>query len=77
MDFLYPLTQLTANKSATVHSLICGGEMRRRLQDIGITAGTRIQCLQKSPYGDMSAYFIRGAVIALRFEDARNILVYN
>ena len=77
MDFLYPLSQLSANKSATVHSLICGGEMRRRLQDIGIIAGTKIQCLQKSPYGDMTAYLIRGAVIALRSEDAGNILVYN
>lgn len=77
MDFLYPLTELTANKSATVHSIICGGEMRRRLQDIGITDGTKIQCLQKSPYGDMTAFLIRGAVIALRSEDAENILVCN
>ena len=77
MDFLYPLTELTANKSATVHSIICGGEMRRRLQDIGITDGTKIQCLQKSPYGDMTAYLIRGAVIALRSEDAENVLVCN
>ncbi len=77
MDSLYPLTDLKTNHSATVHSLLLGGSMRRRLQDIGIIEGTRVECLQESPCGDMAAYLIRGAVIALRSEDSSNILVSN
>jgi len=34
-----------------------------------------VEALQKSPSGDPTAYFIRGAVIALRSEDAGKILV--
>ena len=49
--------------------------MRRRLQDIGLIEGTRVECLQKSPSGDPVAYLIRGAVIALRTEDSEKILV--
>ena len=49
--------------------------MRRRLQDIGLIEGTDVECLQKSPAGDPVAYYIRGAVIALRSEDSQNILV--
>ena len=51
------------------------GAMRRRLQDIGLIEGTDIECLQKSPAGDPIAYYIRGAVIALRSVDSGNILV--
>ena len=43
--------------------------------DLGITEGTRIQSLMRSPAGDPTAYIIRGAVIALRNKDAAHILV--
>ncbi|HZK28267.1 MAG TPA: FeoA family protein, partial [Thermoclostridium sp.] len=43
--------------------------------DLGLVSNTAIEALQKSPSGDPTAYQIRGAVIALRKEDAFNILV--
>ncbi len=46
------------------------GMIRRRLLDLGMIPGTRVECLQKSPAGDPAAYLIRGAVIALRCEDS-------
>ena len=49
--------------------------MRRRLQDIGMVDGTTVECVQRSPLGDPSAYWIRGAVIALRREDASAVQV--
>ena len=49
--------------------------MRRRLQDIGLTEGTLSTCLFASPSGDPRAYLVRGAVIALREEDAKTIFV--
>ena len=48
-------------------------DMRRRLEDLGVVAGTRIACLMRSPLGDPCAYLIRGAVIAIRREDAHHI----
>jgi len=69
------LCDLRPGEAACVDKLLAGGSMRRRLLDIGITPGTYIKCLQKSPAGDPVAYLIRGAVIALRCEDSMNILV--
>lgn len=58
-----------------VSRLLSSGSMRRRLLDIGLIKGTDVECLQRSPAGDPVAYLIRGAVIALRAEDASQILV--
>lgn len=42
---------------------------------MGVVKGTRIKCVLRSPLGDPSAYKIRGAVVAIRGEDASNVLV--
>jgi len=62
-------------ESAMVHDLTAVGPIRRRLQDLGIIPGTKIECVQKSPLGDPIAYMVRGAVIALRQEDASTVLI--
>ncbi|MBQ7718486.1 MAG: ferrous iron transport protein A [Clostridia bacterium] len=54
---------------------IAGGENRRRFLDIGLAAGTVVKPLYKSPSKNPVAYRIRGAVIALRNEDAADVLV--
>ena len=69
------LFDLPVGQSACVQDLMITGSMRRRLQDIGLIEGTRVECLQKSPAGDPIAYLIRGAVIALRKEDSSRFLV--
>ncbi len=48
---------------------------RRRLQDLGVLPGTVIQAEFASPSSDPVAYRIRGALIALRREQAAHILV--
>ena len=63
---MIPLSRVPEGRAARVVRLLTTGEMRRRLQDIGLIQGTKIECLQKSPAGDPVAYYIRGAVIALR-----------
>ncbi|MBQ8605523.1 MAG: ferrous iron transport protein A [Clostridia bacterium] len=69
------LNDISPGEIATVLSVTASGGMRRRLQDIGIIRGTKIKCVGKSPLGDPSAYMIRGAVIALRSEDAGLVYV--
>ena len=71
----YPLTDVPEGKKGTVKQLLPSGSLRRRLLDIGLVEGTNVECLQKSPAGDPVAYLIRGAVIALRSEDASAVLV--
>ena len=51
------------------------GSIRRRLFDIGLIENTPVECVGRSPGGGLSAFLIRGAVIALRDEDSANILI--
>lgn len=45
--------------------------------DLGILPGTTIEVEMTSPSGDPTAYKVRGALIALRKEQARMIRVEN
>lgn len=72
---LLPLSNLPIGAKASVHSLESSGIERRRMLDLGLVQGTIVEALQRSPSGDPIAYFIRGAVIALRDEDASKITV--
>ena len=69
------MDRLGVGDCAIVYRLENATEMRRRLQDIGLIEGTVIECIGKSPGGDPHAYLIRGAVIAIRAADARQISV--
>ncbi len=69
------LNELKINEAAVVTQINTGSDMRRRFLDIGLVEKTYIKCVGKSPSGDPSAYFIRGAVIAIRAVDAMSIVV--
>ena len=75
MLYINNMSLLEEGQKAKVKKLYVSGSMRRRLLDIGLICGTEISCLQKSPSGDPKAYLIRGAVIAIRNEDAEKIIV--
>ena len=69
------LSDLPQGKSGIVDKIYTKGAMRRRLQDIGIVNGTYITCIMASPFKDPIAFYICGAVMALRREDAEKITV--
>jgi DtxR family Mn-dependent transcriptional regulator len=56
-------------------SQACRGLERRRLMDLGVVPGTVIEAEMRSPSGDPTAYRIRGALIALRREQADQIYI--
>lgn len=56
-------------------SSACQGTQRRRLLDLGVVRGTEIRAEMRSAGGDPMAYRIRGALIALRREQASWVLV--
>ena len=67
------LDQLQPNILATVTQLTSTGANRRRLMDLGILPGTKVEVEMVSPLGDPVAYRVRGAVVALRHKQAREI----
>ena len=67
------LDKLDIDKSATISTLNCNGNLRRRLLDLGLIEGTHIKPVLISPSGDPRAFEFRGSLIAIREEDAENI----
>ncbi|MBZ4686521.1 MAG: ferrous iron transport protein [Clostridia bacterium] len=72
---IIPLAQLPIRSWGKVHSLLAKDDSRRRLMDLGLVPGTRVEAIRRSPLGDPTAYSIRGATIALRKEEAQKVLV--
>lgn len=71
----FSLARLLPGETAELVRLEQGCGMRRRLLDMGLTPGTRIECVGVSPGGDPRAFIVRGAVLALRREDCRSIIL--
>jgi ferrous iron transport protein A len=74
-DKIISLHDLPIGRSATINSIRAEGMTRRRMLDLGLVPGTRVEALRISPAGDPRAYRIRGAVIAFRKEEAHQILI--
>ncbi len=75
MCVLSTMNDLIPGQCAVVSELQSTGSMRRRLLDIGLVRDTKVECLGRSPGGDPAAFLIRGAVIAIRAADCRNVLI--
>lgn len=67
------LDNLQAGRTAVVTKISNTDAERRRLLDLGILPGTRIENVMASPLGDPIAYRVRHATVALRREQARLI----
>jgi len=72
---LMPLNLLPIGYASKVEQINAQGALRRRLMDLGLILGTEIKAIRKSLSGDPTLYEIRGAMIALRCEEASQILV--
>ena len=69
------LTEIAVGKKVQVVELLSKGLSRQRMLDLGIVPNTIIHVLRQSPFGDPTAYLIRDTCIALREEEAKNIMV--
>ena len=72
-----PLTSLKIGEVAQIISISprTRGVERRRLMDLGILPGTSIEIEMSSPSRNPTAYRVRGAVIALRNNQAEDIRI--
>jgi Fe2+ transport system protein FeoA len=69
------LDELETGESAVVTGIGNDGPERRRMMDLGILPGTVITAEMRSPLGDPTAYRVRGALLALRRDQARHIQI--
>lgn len=71
------LSDLANRRPAEVVGLdeACQGFSRRRLMDLGFTQGAKIRPFLKTFSGDPRAYEVRGTLVALRRDQASQVLV--
>lgn len=67
------LDMLKTGETAVVTKINNVDTERRRLLDLGILPGTRIENVMKSPLGDPIAYRVRNSTVALRKAQAQLI----
>lgn len=70
-----PLHRLPIGCTGRIKELRSKDRARRRMLDLGLISDTVVEALCQSPSGDPIAYQIRGAVFALRSEEAAKIMV--
>ena len=73
----FRMSRLAEGQTAVVAGLSpsCRGALRRRLMDLGFVRGSHVSVGMRSPLGNPVAYVVRGTAIALRREQARQIIV--
>mgnify|MGYP001474526843 CR=1 FL=1 len=64
------LSDLRVGQTGIIRFVNATGMVRNRLLDLGFLPGTRVTAVRRAPLGDPTAYRIRGAVLALRHDDA-------
>ena len=69
------LNDLKMGEEATVIKVSAKNDIKKRLFDIGLVKGTKVKVVLISPGKNMVAYDIKGAIIAIRKEDTKNIMV--
>ena len=69
------LKNLNAGDVAKVLKITASGSDRQRFYDMGIIPSTEAECVLRHKRGEIAAYKIRGAIIALRFEDSEKIII--
>lgn len=72
---LFPLSKLTLGQTAVISWLSDNKSISKRLSDLGFEPNSPVTCVLNKCNGELSAFFVRGAVIALRREDSELVLV--
>ncbi len=69
------LDELKPGQEGSVVDVLGEGGFRRRLLELGLMPGTSIWRTGASPFGDPLSFQVRGAVLCLRRDDARAVVV--
>ena len=69
------LSDLEVNKRATIKKIEQENNIKRRLLDLGLTPGTKIECALENLGSNLKAYMFRNSLIAIRKTDASSVLI--
>ncbi len=65
------LSEVPVGASAVVRTVAPGNHGQgRRLEDLGVIAGTEVRVERRAPFGDPTIYEVRHALLAIRRHDA-------
>ena len=65
-----PLRQLKKNQTAVVAAVKVGGELGRRLREMGLVPGAEIKIQGRAPLYDPVALRVMGGILTLRNNEA-------
>lgn len=70
------LTEVSVGSTVVVRSVAAGNHQQgRRLEDLGVIAGTSVRVERRAPFGDPTIYEVRNAFLAIRRHDAELVEV--
>lgn len=69
------LNTLKPGEQGRIAGMSLGRGIGEKLQDMGFLQGSLVECAYRSPFGDPTAYFVKGVLIAIRNEEASNIYI--
>lgn len=69
------MRKLKMNQKGRIVSVKCEGELRQRINDMGLTPGAEFKIIGRAPLQDPVALKIRGFTITLRNNEADHIEV--
>jgi len=72
---LINLRKMAINQSGTIVAVKAGGELGRRIREMGLVPGTEITIKQRAPLNDPVALRVMGGTLTLRNNEADYIEV--
>ncbi|MDR2046615.1 MAG: ferrous iron transport protein A [Clostridiales bacterium] len=69
------LSEFMPGEKGCVVSVSAEGKIRRRLFDMGVTPGARIEMIKTAPLGDPIEVAVRGYELSLRKSEAETVLL--
>lgn len=69
------IRELAVNQEGRIRSVRAGGELGRRIRDMGLVPGTRCMVVGRAPLADPVAVRLKGFTLCLRRNEADHILV--
>jgi ferrous iron transport protein A len=69
------LRNMRINQSGTIVAVKVGGELGRRIREMGLVPGTEITIKQRAPLNDPVALRVMGGTLTLRNNEANHIEV--
>ncbi len=75
MSETMPLRKLEQGRKARIVSIQAGGELGRRIRDMGLVAGEEVEVVGRAPFRDPVALRLKGFTLSLRNNEADYVSV--